>query len=135
MKNDSAQTPKPSRTLQKIEFPFFSWKRMEKLTYFPPQPCLMFFLGKKTTSLPSEIPAMTIYNSLGTVLPNNPNPTAVSVFLFQPVSIVHGDEGCPAGHLLPVGCPRWPAALGRFASASAHVQEEPWSFWGGSSGM
>ena len=74
--------------------------------------CLMFFLGKKPKYLPSEIPAMMISNSLGTVLPNNPNPTAMSVFLFKPVSVIHGDERCPAAHSLCRAAPAcWVSAL------------------------
>lgn len=75
-------------------------KKYWRFFFFFPPSYLIFFLGKKTKYLPSEIPAVTIYNSLGTALPNNPNPTATSIFLFKPVSIIHGEEGCPAARSL-----------------------------------
>lgn len=86
--------------VKKLNSPFSVRRRGKKLVFgfffpfFPPS-YLMLFLGKKTKYIPSEIPTVTIYNILGTVLPNNPNPTAMSIFLLKPVSIVHGDEGCP----------------------------------------
>lgn len=41
----------------------------------------MFFLGKKTNHLPSEIPPVPICEGLGSVSPNKPNPPAMSAFL------------------------------------------------------
>lgn len=69
MKNDSAKKTKPPLPFKKLNSCVSVGRGGKKLLFCFPPSHLIFFLGKKTKYLPSEILLTMIYKGLGLVLP------------------------------------------------------------------